>query len=110
MKSATKKSKHVRASAKPLTNKSGKVRELTRNDISAMRPASEVLPAKLLDVLPKRKRGERGLQRQPKKVPVTVRYSPEVVKYFKSTGEGWQTRMDTVLKTYVKKKSPHRAA
>ncbi|HVE44369.1 MAG TPA: BrnA antitoxin family protein [Gammaproteobacteria bacterium] len=92
---------------KPLTNKSGHVRELKREDISAMRPAREVLPAKLLAALPKRKPGERGLQKSPKKVSVTVRYSPEVVNYFKSMGTGWQTRIDKVLMGYVKKQPKH---
>lgn len=32
---------------------------------------------------------------------VSVRYSPEVVTYFKSTGDGWQARMDGVLKAYI---------
>lgn len=36
-----------------------------------------------------------------KKLLVSVRYSPEVVAYFKSTGEGWQARMDGVLQRYV---------
>lgn len=36
-----------------------------------------------------------------KKLLVSVRYSPEVVAYFKSTGEGWQSRMDSVLQQYV---------
>lgn len=36
-----------------------------------------------------------------KKLLVSVRYSPEVVAYFKSTGEGWQARMDGVLQQYV---------
>lgn len=35
------------------------------------------------------------------KLLVSVRYSPEVIAYFKSTGEGWQSRMDDVLKDYV---------
>jgi uncharacterized protein (DUF4415 family) len=35
------------------------------------------------------------------KVALTVRYSPDVVEYFRSTGEGWQTRMNEVLKNYV---------
>ena len=94
---------------KLLTNKAGKVRELTRKDISAMRSASEILPAKLVAVLPKRKRGERGPQKQPKKVAMTLRYSPEVVKYFKETGHGWQTRMDDVLKSWIRK-HPRNAA
>lgn len=41
---------------KSLTNKAGKVRELKTEDILAMRPADEVLPAKLLSVLSKKKK------------------------------------------------------
>lgn len=51
--------------------------------------------------------GQRGPQKTPTKVAVTVRYSPEVVEYFRSTGEGWQTRMNDALRAYVKQ---HRAA
>lgn len=40
-----------------------------------------------------------------KKLLVSVRYSPEVVAYFKSTGEGWQARMDGVLQRYVARHS-----
>ena len=40
-----------------------------------------------------------------KKLLVSVRYSPEVVLYFKSTGEGWQSRMDGVLREYVARRS-----
>jgi uncharacterized protein (DUF4415 family) len=36
-----------------------------------------------------------------KKQLVSVRYSPEVLEYFRSTGEGWQARMDGVLRDYV---------
>ncbi len=36
---------------------------------------------------------------------VSVRYSPEVLAYFKSTGEGWQSRMDRVLREYVTRHS-----
>jgi len=88
---------------KPLTNKSGNVRELTSKDIRAMRPASEVLPKKLLEALPKRRRGERGPQKEPKKILVTKRYEPMVLDYFKSTGPGWQRRIDDVLLAYIKK-------
>jgi uncharacterized protein (DUF4415 family) len=40
-----------------------------------------------------------------KKLLVSVPYSPEVVEYFKSTGEGWQSRMDGVLRKYVARQS-----
>ena len=47
----------------------------------------------------------RALRGRPKsgsaKQLVSVRYSPEVLAYFKSTGEGWQSRMDGVLREYV---------
>jgi len=51
--------------------------------------------------------GQRGPQKQPTKVAVTVRYSPEVVEYFRATGEGWQTRMNDALLAYVRR---HRTA
>ena len=40
-----------------------------------------------------------------KKSLVSVRYSPEVLAYFRSTGEGWQSRMDGVLRRYVARQS-----
>jgi uncharacterized protein (DUF4415 family) len=40
-----------------------------------------------------------------KKLLVSVRYSPEVIGYFKSTGEGWQALMDSVLRKYVARHS-----
>jgi len=36
------------------------------------------------------------------KTAISIRLSPDVVEYFKSTGKGWQTRLDNVLKDYVK--------
>jgi uncharacterized protein (DUF4415 family) len=35
------------------------------------------------------------------KVLLSVRYSQEVVAYFRATGDGWQNRMDKVLSQYV---------
>ena len=53
----------------------------------------------------------RALRGRPKsastKQLVSVRYSPEVLEYFKSTGEGWQARMDSVLRAYVKRHLRH---
>ena len=37
-----------------------------------------------------------------RKVLLSVRYSPEVVEYFRATGSGWQTRMDDALKEWLK--------
>ncbi len=47
----------------------------------------------------------RALRGRPKtgnaKQLVSVRYSQNVLDYFKSTGQGWQSRMDEVLQAYV---------
>ncbi|EXI78167.1 MAG: hypothetical protein AW10_03250 [Candidatus Accumulibacter appositus] len=60
-----------------------------------------------------RQPGRRGPQKLPTKVAVTVRYSPEVLDYFKASGDGWQTRMNDVLRRHVeeeKRHEQHRAA
>jgi uncharacterized protein (DUF4415 family) len=36
---------------------------------------------------------------------VSIRYSPEVLAYFRATGDGWQSRMDSVLRAYVARRS-----
>lgn len=52
-------------------------------------------------------RRARGPNKRPTKEQVAVRYSPEVLAYFRATGAGWQTRMDEALREYV---SRHKAA
>ena len=49
----------------------------------------------------KRKPGQRGPQVAPTKQLVSVRYSPEVLAFFKASGAGWQSRMDDALKQWV---------
>jgi uncharacterized protein (DUF4415 family) len=86
---------------KSLTNAKGEVRELLAADFRTMKPAREVLPAELLAVLPKRRRGERGVAKQPTKILTSVRFSPEVIDFFKASGDGWQTRIDETLRRHV---------
>ncbi|TXD17404.1 BrnA antitoxin family protein [Extensimonas vulgaris] len=40
------------------------------------------------------------------KQALTVRYDAEVIKAFKATGKGWQTRMNAALKDWLKSHSP----
>ena len=66
--------------------------------------AQPLTPNQLKAMVPMR--ALRGRPPSPnKKQLVSIRYSPEVLDYFKSTGEGWQARMDGVLKQYVSKKA-----
>ena len=66
-------------------------------------PDAQPLTAKQLKAMVPLK----SLRRRPKlennKQLVSVRYSPEVLAYFRSTGEGWQGRMDGVLREYIGK-------
>jgi uncharacterized protein (DUF4415 family) len=43
----------------------------------------------------------RGPQKAPKKVPLSLRLSPEVVRHFRAKGRGWQTRIDEALRKLV---------
>ena len=66
--------------------------------------AQPLTPKQLNSMIPMR-----ALRGRPKsastKQLVSVRYSPEVLAYFKSTGDGWQSRMDRVLREYVTRHS-----
>jgi uncharacterized protein (DUF4415 family) len=66
--------------------------------------AKPLTPTQLKSMVPIR--ALRGRPKsEKKKLLVSVRYSPEVLGYFKSTGEGWQSRMDSVLRAYVERKA-----
>ena len=76
--------------------------EWTAADFAEARPASEVLPqifgAKLAHEMLKprgRPRAEHPKER------INIRLSHEVVEYFKSAGDGWQTRIDLALRQFI---------
>ena len=66
--------------------------------------AQPLTPKQLKSMVPLRALRGRPKLANPKQL-VSVRYSPEVLQYFKSTGEGWQSRMDGVLREYVTRHS-----
>ena len=64
-------------------------------------PDAQLLtPTQLKAMVPLKALRGRPKSENPKQL-VSVRYSREVVEYFKSTGDGWQSRMDGVLLKYV---------
>jgi uncharacterized protein (DUF4415 family) len=66
--------------------------------------AQPLSPKQLKSMVPMR-----ALRGRPKsgnaKQLVSVRYSREVLEYFKATGDGWQSLMDSVLRQYVVRRS-----
>jgi uncharacterized protein (DUF4415 family) len=86
-------------------------REETRRILAAARLDPDAQPLtrqQLKEMVPLRSvRGRPPLQN--KKMLVSVRYSPEVLAYFRATGDGWQARMDGVLKAYVGRRRARRS-
>jgi uncharacterized protein (DUF4415 family) len=63
-----------------------------------MRPATEVMP----DVV-RRARGQRGPQKsKPVKTLVSLRLDPDVIKHFRRSGPGWQSRINQALRKAAK--------
>ncbi len=63
------------------------------------RPASEALPPELFNALKSAR--VRGPQKAPTKERITIRLSHDVLERFRSSGEGWQTRIDVALKEWL---------
>lgn len=87
---------------KPLTNSDGEVRELTAQD-AAKAVAFSALPEaeqKMLMSIQREGR-KRGPQKAPRKVPISIRLSPDVAEGLRATGEGWQRRADEVLRSWL---------
>ena len=90
---------HLPDDLPPLVDEDGEVRELTAEDFKHFRPSSEF--PELVDAF-ERARGQRGAQKAPVKERLGLRLDHTVVEYFRSTGPGWQSRINDVLVNYVK--------
>jgi uncharacterized protein (DUF4415 family) len=74
---------------------------LSDDILAAMRPARDTFP-ELAEASAKRKRGERGPQKKPRKVLISLRVEAGTLEAFKAKGRGYQTRMAAVLKKAAK--------
>jgi len=83
--------------------KKTKLRPDTPDEENPEWTAADFARAKSLDHFPElaalvRGRGERGPQKAPTKQQVTLRLDRDVVERFRSTGSGWQSRINEVLR------------
>jgi uncharacterized protein (DUF4415 family) len=90
------------ANRKPLTNSDGEVRELMSSDFAAAVPISG-LPDAEREMLTSLRR--RGPQKSPRKIPVSIRLSPDVAEGLRATGSGWQRRADQALRSWLRRNS-----
>lgn len=92
---------------KPLIDDEGEVREITAEDVALFKPFS-ALPQAEQNVL-KSLRG-RGPQKSPRKVPISIRLSPDVAEGLRATGNGWQRRADEALRSWLMEKGKGQSA
>jgi uncharacterized protein (DUF4415 family) len=72
--------------------------EWTKEDFDKARPAHEVLPSDVVEALTKRYRGQRGPQKMPTKLLISLRLDQDIVERFKADGPGWQSRINEALR------------
>jgi uncharacterized protein (DUF4415 family) len=94
------------ANRKPLIDEDGEVREVTAEDVALFKPFSELPAAEQRVLLKLRKRGP---QKTPKKVPISIRLSPDVAEGLRATGNGWQGRADEALRSWLARQTASRA-
>lgn len=89
----------------PIKSKSGRIFDLpTPEEVAEIRagiaadPDTCELSAQAMQQLRPVGRPKATITKQ----PVSIRLSPEVVAYFKATGQGWQSRMNQVLQEWIK--------
>ena len=83
---------------KPLIDEDGEVRESTAEDVARFKPFSALPQAEQKTLL---KLGKRGPQKSPKKIPISIRLSPDVAEGLRATGNGWQGRADQALRSWL---------
>jgi len=86
------------ANRKPLIDSRGEVRELTAQDAAKAVPFEALPESERKMLLSLRKRGP---QKAPRKVPISIRLSADVAEGLRATGEGWQSRADEVLRSWL---------
>jgi uncharacterized protein (DUF4415 family) len=83
-----------------LIDDDGEVRELTKEDFAQFRPFSE-LPLDLQEKLLAIQRGPVTFRAVADEKPTTITLAPDLAKELASTGEGWESRVDSVLREWL---------
>jgi len=71
---------------------------LSESFLASMRPVSVLHP----DIHPRL----RGPQKAPRKTPVSLRLDESTIEAFRSTGRGWQSRINDILRDWIKEHKP----
>ena len=69
--------------------------EWTADDFAKAVPFDAAFPALAATI------GGRGNQKAPTKISTTIRLSRDVIDHFRTSGSGWQSRIDKALKEWI---------
>ncbi|MCX7151393.1 MAG: BrnA antitoxin family protein [Proteobacteria bacterium] len=75
--------------------------EWTKEQFDQARPASEVLPPEIYTALIAMKRPRGRPKADETKVFTAIRLDADLLDAFKSTGKGWQTRINAALRQFI---------
>jgi uncharacterized protein (DUF4415 family) len=76
--------------------------EWTAEDFRKARPLVDELPPATVAAI-RRYQGQRGPQKSPTKVMITIRVDRDVVAAYRATGAGWQAKANEALRAYAKR-------
>lgn len=79
-----------------MSDKDPNNREWTKADFARARSPASMTAAEL-KAFPK----TRGPQKSPTKIPVSIRLDPDILAALKAGGEGWQSRVNGILRQAV---------
>lgn len=74
---------------------------LTKDQLMKMRPAHEIVP-EIVETY----RRTRGKQKAPTKQLTSIRFDLEILMAFRTTGVGWQKRINAALAQWLKRHDP----
>jgi uncharacterized protein (DUF4415 family) len=72
--------------------------ELTDEELASARPAAEVLPNAFFDHVDEVRRGRGRPALEQTKQTITIRLDPDVIEHYRSSGRGWQSRINDDLR------------
>ena len=75
--------------------------EWTEEDFAKAKPASEFFPPETYAALVAMKRPRGRPKAEETKVFTAIRLDADLLETFKSTGKGWQTRMNAALRQFI---------
>ncbi|SFV69504.1 hypothetical protein MNB_SUP05-5-150 [hydrothermal vent metagenome] len=84
---------------KQLINKNGEVRELTAEDFKSAKAFKDIHPNMDLNNITVKPLGRP--KKETTKQAISIRLDADIIGFFKSSGKGWQSKINEVLRSSI---------